>query len=78
MIKTILIIAFVLVAALLAYAATKPDTFHVRRSTSINAPPEKIFPLIRLSPLTDCRIPGCPVKKAITTPVASRWNLFVF
>jgi uncharacterized protein YndB with AHSA1/START domain len=30
----------------LAYAATRPDVFQVRRSTTIMAPPEKIFPLI--------------------------------
>ncbi len=36
----------VLVAALLIYAATKPDTFRVARTTRIEAPPEKIFPLI--------------------------------
>src|SRR5262249_53246168 len=35
-----------IVAALLAYAATKPDTFRVQRSTGINAPAERIFPLI--------------------------------
>jgi len=30
----------------LAIAVTKPDTFHVQRSASIQAPPAKIFPLI--------------------------------
>jgi uncharacterized protein YndB with AHSA1/START domain len=40
-------IALVLVvAALLAYAATRPDTFRVQRATGINAPAERIFPLI--------------------------------
>jgi Polyketide cyclase / dehydrase and lipid transport len=40
-------IALVLVvAALLAYAATRPDTFRVQRSTGISAPAECIFPLI--------------------------------
>ncbi len=34
------------VAGVLGYAATKPDTFHVARSISIKAPPERIFPLI--------------------------------
>lgn len=34
------------VAALLAYAATRPDTFTVSRSIDINAAPEKIFPLL--------------------------------
>jgi hypothetical protein len=46
MIKIILIIVIMLVAALLAYAATKPDTFHIQRSANIKAPPEKIFALI--------------------------------
>src|SRR5947209_8136505 len=39
----ILVIAFV---ALLAYAATKPDTFTVKRAASIKAPPQNVFPLI--------------------------------
>lgn len=36
----------VAIGAVLAYAATKPDTFRVQRSASINAPPETIFPLL--------------------------------
>jgi Polyketide cyclase / dehydrase and lipid transport len=46
MLKKIGVVVVVLIAAVLAYAATKPDTFHVQRSTSIQAPAEKIFPLI--------------------------------
>ncbi len=46
MLKKIAIAVVVLVAALLAYAATRPDTFRVERATSIKAPPEKIFALI--------------------------------
>src|SRR6266851_2657719 len=46
MIKTIAIVIAVLIAALLAYAATKPDTFSVQRSASIKTPPEKIFALL--------------------------------
>lgn len=34
------------IAVVLAYAATRPDEFHIARSTSIVAPPEKIFPLV--------------------------------
>jgi hypothetical protein len=34
------------VAALLVYAATKPDVFRVQRTTGIDAPAERIFPLI--------------------------------
>ena len=44
---TIVLIAIALViAAILIYAATKPDAFAYQRSTTINAPAEKIFPLI--------------------------------
>jgi hypothetical protein len=46
MFKKIAFVIVVAVAAVLALAATKPDTFQVERSVSINASPEKIFPLI--------------------------------
>jgi len=46
MIESIVITVVVLFAALLIYAATRPDTFRVERSISIKALPEKIFPLI--------------------------------
>jgi uncharacterized protein YndB with AHSA1/START domain len=46
MITTILIVVAVVLVAILGYAATKPDTFMVRRSTTIAAPPERIFPMI--------------------------------
>jgi uncharacterized protein YndB with AHSA1/START domain len=43
---TIAIVVVVLLAAVLAYAASKPDTFEVQRSATINAPPDVIYPLI--------------------------------
>ena len=46
MIKTIAIVLVLLIAALLIYAATKPDSFRIERTTTIKAPPEKIFALI--------------------------------
>jgi carbon monoxide dehydrogenase subunit G len=46
MIKAIGIIVVLLIAAVLAFAATKPDSFRVQRAASIKAPPEKIFPFI--------------------------------
>jgi uncharacterized protein YndB with AHSA1/START domain len=46
MIKIIAIVVVVLLAVLLGFAATKPDSFRVQRATSIKAPPEKIFSLI--------------------------------
>ena len=46
MLKIIAIIVTVLIAGVLIFAATKPDTFRVQRATSIKAPPEKVFALI--------------------------------
>jgi len=46
MFKKIAIVIVVLIAALLAYAATQPDTFRVQRAASIKAPPEKVFALL--------------------------------
>ena len=49
MFEIIAVIAAVIaiaVAIVLILAATKPDTFSVQRATTVNAPPEKIFPLI--------------------------------
>jgi hypothetical protein len=40
------VVLVVLLITVLALAAIKPDTFRVQRSATINAPPEKIFPLI--------------------------------
>jgi uncharacterized protein YndB with AHSA1/START domain len=49
MFEIIAIIAIVLavaIAIVLILAAIKPNTFSVRRATTVKAPPEKIFPLI--------------------------------
>jgi Polyketide cyclase / dehydrase and lipid transport len=46
MLKIIAILLAVLVAVILGLAVTKPDSFSVQRKTSIQAPPDKIFPLI--------------------------------
>ena len=43
MIKTIFIVVALAIVALLAYAATRPDSFRLERQTVIKAPPEKIF-----------------------------------
>ena len=46
MFSTILIILAVIIAAILIYAATRPNDFVTTRSATIKAPPETIFPLI--------------------------------
>ena len=42
----IIILAIVLIAAVLFFAAARPDTFRVQRSMNIKATPEKVFALI--------------------------------
>ena len=46
MLKITAIVIAALIAAVLLFAATRPDTFQVQRAATIQAPPEKIFPLI--------------------------------
>jgi uncharacterized protein YndB with AHSA1/START domain len=46
MIKKIAIVVAVIIAGVLTFAATKPDTFRVERSAGIKAPPEKIFAIL--------------------------------
>jgi K+-transporting ATPase KdpF subunit len=49
MLKVIAIVAVIIVvllAAVLVYAATRPDTFRVQRTTAVKAPPAKIYALI--------------------------------
>jgi uncharacterized protein YndB with AHSA1/START domain len=46
MLKKIAIVIVVLIAAVLAYAATRPDTFRVERTATMKAPPEKIFAVL--------------------------------
>ena len=46
MLKTIAIVIVVLIGAVLAYAATRPDELRVQRTLAIKAPPEKIFPYV--------------------------------
>lgn len=45
-ITAIVIVVAVLIGTALIFASTKPDTFRIQRSTSINASPERIFALI--------------------------------
>ena len=46
MLKTIGIIVLVVIAAALIFAATKPDSFRIERSTQIKAPAARVFALI--------------------------------
>jgi uncharacterized protein YndB with AHSA1/START domain len=42
----IIIVLLILIIAILIFAATKPATFRIQRTITINAPPDKIFVLI--------------------------------
>jgi uncharacterized protein YndB with AHSA1/START domain len=46
MLKKILIGLAVLIAAVLLFAMTKPDSFSVQRTATIKAPPEKLFAMV--------------------------------
>ncbi len=46
MILRLIVVVVSLIAAVLVFAAMKPNTFHLERSITIKAPPEKIFALI--------------------------------
>jgi carbon monoxide dehydrogenase subunit G len=46
MIKTIALLAGAAIAALLLFAATRPDSFRVQRTVRIKATPERLHPLI--------------------------------
>jgi hypothetical protein len=49
MLKILLIVLTVIavgIAGILAFAATKPDIFTVQRTTTIKAPPDRVFPFI--------------------------------
>jgi uncharacterized protein YndB with AHSA1/START domain len=46
MVLKVLLVIVVLLAGILLFAASKPDTFRIQRSLTMNASPEKIFPLI--------------------------------
>ena len=46
MLKIISLAVVAVVGGFLVYAATRPDSFRVERTVTINAPPERIFPLV--------------------------------
>jgi len=46
MLKKITLVIVAVVAVVLIYAATRPDSYSVQRSATIKAPPEKVFALI--------------------------------
>jgi uncharacterized protein YndB with AHSA1/START domain len=46
MFKKIALVLLILIAAVLIYAATLPDSFRVERSIVVNTPPERVFALV--------------------------------
>jgi len=46
MFKKIVLVFAILIAAVLVFAATKPNTFRVQRTATIKAPPEKIYAML--------------------------------
>jgi uncharacterized protein YndB with AHSA1/START domain len=46
MVLKVVVVVAVVIAAVLVYAATRPNQFEIERAVSINASPEKVFALI--------------------------------
>lgn len=46
MLTTIILVIAAIIAAILIFATTKPNSFRISRSATINANPETIFPLV--------------------------------
>ena len=46
MLGIIALVLVVVAAALIAYAATRPDSLHIERSAIVAARPDRVFPLI--------------------------------
>lgn len=46
MLRTIALVLVMLIAAVLLFAATRPDNFRIERSITIHRPAEKVFPLV--------------------------------
>ena len=46
MVKKVLLALAVIIAGFLAFVATRPDTYHVERSTTIHAPAEVVYAMI--------------------------------
>jgi uncharacterized protein YndB with AHSA1/START domain len=46
MLKKIALVVIVALAALLVFAATRPDSFRVERAVTVKAPPDKLFALV--------------------------------
>jgi uncharacterized protein YndB with AHSA1/START domain len=46
MLKIVLVVVAVAIAVVLGLAATQPDQFRVERSTTVKAPPDKVYALI--------------------------------
>jgi uncharacterized protein YndB with AHSA1/START domain len=78
-IKGIALLIVALVAGVLIFASTKPDTFAVQRSATIKAPPEKIFAVLndfqrwpewspweKLDPAMKRTLGGAPAGKGAT------------
>ena len=82
MLKISAALVVVLVVAVLGFAATRPDSFSVRRAATIQAPPEKIFPLIndfgRWSAWSPYEKKDPAMKRSFSGPVAGKGAVYAW
>lgn len=74
MLATVLLIILIALAALVGYAATKPKTFRIERSTTIDAPPQTVFDIVQDFSRTREWLPwdalDPDMKRTISTPAS--------
>src|SRR6185312_3431293 len=80
MLTTIIVVIVLVIAAILIYAAMRPNSFAVQRTARINAPAEKVFPLINdLKAFTTWSPFETPdLKRTFTGPEAGPGQIYVF
>jgi hypothetical protein len=71
MFKKILAVLVLVVLGILGYASTKPDTFEVVRSTTIKAPPEKIYARLNDFSQWDSWSPWSKLDPAMTKKIST-------
>ncbi len=80
MFKTLAVTVAVLVAALLAYATTRPDTFRIERTASIKAPPDKVFAYLNNFPKWSAWSPweklDPELKRTMSGPAAGKGSIY--
>lgn len=82
MLKIIAIAVAVAITAVLVYASAQPDTFEIRRTVSVQAAPEKVFPFLndfqRAMAWSPYEKKDPAMKRAFSGPAAGTGSVYEF